>query len=417
MRTLIVTGASGYIGRHLVQAARAAGWRVVAATRRAFTQADAWMPYRLDEAPADEAFPAHAVIVHLAADTTATADAASEIRAAERLIDIARRRDARMLFVSSQTARPDAPTSYGRTKWAIQQSVIDAGGTVVRPGLVYGGAPGGLYASLLRLLRTRAALPRIVPSPRVQPLHVADLATALLVCAERHDLGGEVLDVAAPDSIAFDEFLRALATARWGRAPRFVPVPAVIVRAGAALLRAAGARTLAARLTSLSDLPAMDTGADLARLGVSLRTLADGVQRRHPHRRAAVAEASTMLRYVLGGPASLGAHRRYVRYVEKTPGERALELPALTRAWPAALRALDQRAWLRKHNALDRRFALAVTIAEASREGASRFFFAERPTNALQAIARLLAIGMLEAIARIGGAPLRAAVRTRFDGG
>ncbi len=417
MRTLIVTGASGYIGRHLVEAARASGWRVVAATRRPVDFADAWMPYRLDVAPAAEGFPPDSVVVHLASDTGATADAAIEVAAAEALIALVRVHGARIVFVSSQTARADAPTPYGRTKWAIQQRMIDAGGTVVRPGLVYGGVPGGLYASLLRLLRDRPVLPRFVPSPRVQPVHVADLVRALGVVAERDDLAGEVINVASPEPMAFHEFLRKLAAARFGRAPRFVSVPAVFVPVGAALLRIAGAKTLAARLTSLLDLPAIDAAADIARLGLPMRSLADGARRRCPHRRALVVEATAMLCYVLGRAASLGIRRRYVRSVEQIGDGHALGLPWLACAWPAALRVLDQRAWLRNHPAIDWRFGLALAIAEASRESASRFLGDARATNAALAVSRLTGTLLLEGIARVAGAPLRAALRPRLNDG
>jgi nucleoside-diphosphate-sugar epimerase len=414
MRTLIVTGASGYIGRHLVEQARSSGWRVVAATRRRVEFADAWVRYRLDEEPVAEDFPSDAVIVHLAANTAATENAEIDIRAADRLIALARLRRGRLLFVSSQTARPDAPTPYGRFKWAIQQRVIDAGGTAIRPGLVYGGVPGGLYASLLRLVRERSVLPRFVPAPRVQPLHVDDLAQVLVSAAERSDLAGELLDVATLEPVAFHEFLRTLALARFGRAPRFVPVPGFVVPFATAALRAAGAETLAARVASLADLPPMNVAADIARLGVPLRSLAEGVQRHRPHRRALVAEATMMLHYMLGRRASLGTRRRYVTHVEQMSNGRAFEFPSLVRAWPAALRALDQRAWLRNHTSLDWRFGIALTIAEASREGASRFIADARPANAALAIVRIAATGLLEAIARIGGVLLRAAMRTRL---
>ena len=148
MRTLVVTGAGGYLGRHLVAAARASGWRVIAATRRPIVADVEWLPYRLEDEIAADAIPDRAVIVHLAAQTGAALDASIEQRAADRLIDAATRRHARLVFVSSQTARADAPTPYGRTKAAIEARVVAAGGIAVRPGLVYGGSPGGVYADL-----------------------------------------------------------------------------------------------------------------------------------------------------------------------------------------------------------------------------------------------------------------------------
>ena len=80
-------------------------------------------------------------VVHLAANTTQTTSSEDkrEVFAAQMLIKAAREADARFIFISSQTARIDAPTAYGRNKWQIEQEVLLAGGWVVRPGQVYGG--------------------------------------------------------------------------------------------------------------------------------------------------------------------------------------------------------------------------------------------------------------------------------------
>lgn len=400
MRTLIVTGANGYIGRHLVNAARDARWRVVAATRAPVQHADAWLPYRLDVPLAEELVPAGAVIVHLAAIPGAAAGMAMEVAAADRLVELARTRGARLVFVSSQTAREDAPTEYGRSKWQIQRRVLAAGGSVVRPGLVYGGSPGGLYATLLRWSRARW-LPRLVPAPRVQPVHVEDLVLALLTVAQRADLAGETFDVASAVRVPFDVFLRAIAIGRHGRAPRFVPLPALFASTAGRMLSAAGVGALGARLVSLMDLPAMEPTRDLARLGVVLRALEDGVGRHHPDRRALVREGSALLEYVLGRRAPLGPRRRYARAIEAVRDGRALPLPAFALAWPAALRMLDQRSWLRTDPHLDERIVLAVTIADASREGAARFLPTQTASSAAIVVARLAGTVLLEGFARL----------------
>ena len=47
------------------------------------------------------------------------------------------------IFVSSHSARRDAPTSYGQIKYNIEQVFLEKGLTVIRPGLIVG--PGGLF--------------------------------------------------------------------------------------------------------------------------------------------------------------------------------------------------------------------------------------------------------------------------------
>lgn len=413
MRTLVVTGAGGYLGRHLVAAARASGWRVIAATRRPIVADVEWLPYRLEDEIAADAIPDRAVIVHLAAQTGAALDASIEQRAADRLIDAATRRHARLVFVSSQTARADAPTPYGRTKAAIEARVVAAGGIAVRPGLVYGGSPGGVYADLLRLVKAYRFLPALVPSPKVQPVHVEDLARALLH-AGLHGAPRSVMRVGA-EPVALDDFLRAVARGRGRTPPRFVPVPALLVPFGARILDLAGARTLATRMRSLVDLPPLAAD-DAATIGVALRSLAEGIARRHPERRAVAAEGAVMLRYALGERPPVWGVRRYVRYVEAQRDVRVLTLPTIVRVWPGALRALDERRWLARHPELDWRLGAAIAIAEASPEGARRFLRTERRDRVPIVLLRLAGVAVVEGIARLAGWPLRAFVRCEPDG-
>jgi NADH dehydrogenase len=415
MRTLMITGAGGYIGRHLAAAARSAGWRVVAATRKPITGVDAWIPYRLEDDIAADAIPQGAIIVHLAAQTGARIDADIEIEAGARLAAVAGQRDARMVFVSSQTARPDAPTPYGRTKWAIEQRVVHGGGVVVRPGLVYGGSPGGVYASLLRLLRRHRVLPSLTPAPHVQPIHVEDLARVLMRVGEQADISQPVWRVAAPESMTFDDFLRAVAASRGYAPPRFVRSPAFVAPLGAGFLEAIGACGLAMRIRSLVGLPTMEVD-DLATLDMKLRSLAQGLARLHPQRHAVIAEGNAMLRYVLGRRPRVGVLRRYVRGIETLRDGCAIALPAWTRRWPTTLRALDQPSWVRHWPELDWRIAAAAHIAEASPQGAERFLLVARRVRPSAVAVRLVAVGTLEVLARVGGWPLRALVRPPVDG-
>ena len=196
MKSLIVTGATGYIGRHVVERAQARGFTVIAASRRqpAFP-AVRWIPYQLDGELTPGDFPQDATLIHLAAETreSSAATEALELAAARRILAVARLRGLRVVHVSSQAARADAPTPYGRAKWQVEQEILRQGGFVVRPGLVYGGVPGGVFAGLVDTVRRLPILPAIVPAPRVQPIHVEDLAEGLLRIAERNDRSGRRL--------------------------------------------------------------------------------------------------------------------------------------------------------------------------------------------------------------------------------
>ncbi|MEZ5738036.1 MAG: hypothetical protein R3E68_00335 [Burkholderiaceae bacterium] len=202
-------------------------------------------------------------VIHLAAVTSGVpAPGQDEVAAAQRLLAAASDRRVPFVFVSSQTASEHAPTAYGRTKWRIEQLTLAQGGCVVRPGQVYGGPERGLFGLLARLRRV-PVLPAFVPPPRVQPVHVDDLAQALLACTAPQGRPG-VLCIGDASPITFTRFLALIAHGRTGRRPLFVPVPVLLVRlAGRLVGPVARERLGLARLTSLFELPPMDTDADL----------------------------------------------------------------------------------------------------------------------------------------------------------
>lgn len=341
-RILGVTGASGYIGQALVRAAAASGWQVVALGRQPVQGVREWRLADLGApAPADLTRNLDA-LVHLAADTSGSARlAASEEHFA---IDLARQTAARgipMVFVSSQAAATDAPSAYGRSKFAIEQAILPLGAVAVRPGLVVGGPGAGLYGLLTSLVRALPVLPRLVPSPLVQPIHVDDLAQVLLQASARPDLAGRSMS-AAGAPVPFDQLLRAMARHRLRARRWFVPVPTGLLRTAlAASSRVLGSRFSPERLDSLTRLPPLDARADLAELGIELRPLDDALQRSGRGLRRLLAEGWTMIWAATGTKPSPWLCRRYAQMLRAQGRHDAMPLPPGLTSSPMMLAALD----------------------------------------------------------------------------
>ena len=126
IRRIAITGATGYIGSALARRALGVGWSVRALSRRRPTDGCVeYFPYDLSAPIVPGALDDIGVVVHLAADTADGGSSSSdvELAAARSLLEAARHSGARVIFVSSQAARPDAPTGYGRSKWKIEQEV------------------------------------------------------------------------------------------------------------------------------------------------------------------------------------------------------------------------------------------------------------------------------------------------------
>jgi len=222
-----VTGATGYLGSILEDAFHAVGYdvrRLVRTVRpgtsdRAFTLGAAVEPAVLDGVD---------VLVHCAYDMTLTRRTdiwETNVFGTVALLDAAVAAGVRStVAVSSMSAYPGTRQLYGRAKLDTELAALARGMRVVRPGLVYGPAWGGM-AGTLRKLATLPVLPDFGPGAHQFTVHEDDLAAAVVAVARAERLPGVPVGIAFPDPLPFRQLVTALAVGQGRPAPRFVPVP------------------------------------------------------------------------------------------------------------------------------------------------------------------------------------------------
>lgn len=229
MSTVVITGASGFLGRALCERFAAGGWTVRALMRRPaespfadanITAFECDLPERIDAS----AFAGADVVIH-AAYTTRVADRAQaravNMRGTAAVLRHARRAGARFVFVSSCSAHAGALSYYGRSKYFIESRLDARRDLIVRPGLILGG--GGLFARMCNTLCGSKIVPLFDGGGQpLQTVYLDDLAEAFFVLAGRRQAGLHV--VAEAQSVAMRVFLRAL-TRQFGARPLFVSVP------------------------------------------------------------------------------------------------------------------------------------------------------------------------------------------------
>jgi len=235
-RSLLILGASGFLGPHLVAAARAGGWRTIAASRApaaapsidgvapdARIEWDAERPDALETLLARARPDALVLAAALARVETCERDparaAALNATLPERAARLCRARGLRLVHVSTDLvfgARapraerfgeddPVAPVHvYGRTKAAGEERVVaeDPAALVVRLPLLYGESGGrGLGASdaLLAAL-ARGERPTLFSDEWRTPLEAGDAARALLELVAGDARGR--LHVAGPERLS-----------------------------------------------------------------------------------------------------------------------------------------------------------------------------------------------------------------------
>ena len=285
-RTVAVTGAAGFVGGALARALVRHGFTVRALVRDPGTArlapglqgARCVVPDGIDPA----ALAGADVLLHAAWATRETDAAKARLvneDGTRRLLEAARHAGVRSrLFISSIAARPDAPSYYGRSKWAVERLFDDPADLIVRPGLVLGPGGQGLFQQLLGAAERLHVVPLFAGGRQpLHTVHIDDLSDAV-AAALQHGLTGTVA-VAEPEPIAMKDFLRTMVQLRGIRC-LFVPLPFAPMLAALQTAERAGV-TLPLRSESLLGLAGMqriDVTADLARLGVPVRSAAESLR-------------------------------------------------------------------------------------------------------------------------------------------
>ncbi len=280
--TVVVTGASGFLGGHLCRAFIARGWTVRALVRRpdatavprgvALARLD--MPDHVDPA----ALAGADALVHAAWATREADDARAErqnVEGTRALVAAARAAGVRrIVFVSSVAAAPDAPNAYGRTK-AAAEALLGPTDLVVRPGTILARGGGGIFG----LMRDLMAKVHVVPlfgggRQPLQTVHVDDVCEAIARAIERGVTGA--INVAEPEPLSFRAVLR-LAAKRMGTRCLFVPLPFASALAVVRTMERLGLSTplRSESLLGMKGLRAVPVADDLRRLDLRARTGAE----------------------------------------------------------------------------------------------------------------------------------------------
>ncbi len=187
----------------------------------------------------------------------------------------------RAVFVSTTAVTTTLHPPTKQIRLTAEQQIRGCGldWTILRPTMIYGAAGDRNLSRLLLRLSRAAVLP--VPGTGTclhQPVHVADVAAAVLAALERPAAIGSLYNVAGPEPLPFAELLRTCARAVGSRT-RLVPVPlaplVTLARGYERLSR--HPRIRAEQLLRLAEDKAFPIDAAIRDLGYAPRPFADGI--------------------------------------------------------------------------------------------------------------------------------------------
>jgi len=259
---ILVTGANGFVGRHLCRYLAAKGYKVRGTVRANPPEPKDGVEFvasgdlggDVNWGPLLEGIDAvvHAAArVHLLKEKTSTPSGNFEryrrinVTAAAHLAQQAHFAGVRrFVFLSSikaakvERAEPDLAgfQPYEITKREaelalhriVQSRAMDY--VILRPPLVYGPDAAANFALLARAVARGLPLPLVGIRNRRSFIHVGNLCSAIATCLEHPKAGGETFEISDGPPLSTPDFVRAIGRAL-GRPARLLPCPPALLRA------------------------------------------------------------------------------------------------------------------------------------------------------------------------------------------
>lgn len=277
---VLVTGATGFVGRHVVRELRERGAGVRCLVRSQ-DKAEKLLPAGVELVQGDVTHPVSLreackgvrQVIHLVAiirEKGPRTFRAVNVQGTQNVVDAAKNAGVEhFIHMSALGAAPDPRYRYAYSKWCGEEAVRRSGlpYTILRPSVIFGEG----FGFVDRLVQAVRMAPGLAPVPgrgdvRFQPIWVGDVARCLgKIWEEGSPHYGKVYEIGGPEYLTYVEMLDAV-LAVLGRRARKVHIPLWLLRAVVPVLE-----------RILPDPPV--TSGELAQLDFDNVTDLDGVER------------------------------------------------------------------------------------------------------------------------------------------
>ncbi|MGQ9495447.1 MAG: complex I NDUFA9 subunit family protein [Thermoanaerobaculaceae bacterium] len=245
-RKVLLTGATGFVGRALLQALLQRGFTVVALARRHPHQEPAPGLVRVAADVVNEGWESWAegceAAIHLVGIIRELPKEnvtfhRIHVQGTARVLEACEKLGiARYLHMSAVGANPQGLTAYHRTKGQAEELVkaSSLSWTIFRPSVIFG--PGdGFTSTLARVIKGFPVVPVFGDgSYPLQPVAVEEVAQAFALSLDKPETVGQVIELGGPEVLTYLQVLQRVARAL-GKKRFFLKLPINVVRFGVKL--------------------------------------------------------------------------------------------------------------------------------------------------------------------------------------
>ena len=221
---ILVTGANGFVGRHIVNRLAASGESVRAMVRRPETYSapagvevvagDVTKPGTLGVAVAgvDRLVHAAAITANLKEPYRGAYDEINSTGTANLMEAAVTAGVKRVVLVSGLGTRPDKPGTYMATRWGMEEAVRHSGiaYVMIQPSVQFGDG-AEFIAALARLARQSPVVPAMTSNhDKFQPIWIEDVVTIIVRALADDGLLGREIAVGGPEYVTFRGVLETI---------------------------------------------------------------------------------------------------------------------------------------------------------------------------------------------------------------
>lgn len=246
--TVLVTGATGFLGRHVVQQLLETNHEVRVMVRSPGSESVLQTPPTdvcygnvTDPDALAEACRGISEVIHLVAVIRGGPRQFDAINRQGTANVVAAAREAgsvrRFVHLSAVGAANVPRLRYLHSKWLGEQEVVNGGlpYAIIRPSLIFG--PGDEFTNAIAALVRSLPITPVIGSGnnRLQPIHVEDVARCVTLSLSGNIRGNRIVEIGGPEQLSYNEIIRAVARVM-GRRRLLVNVPLWKMRLPIALM-------------------------------------------------------------------------------------------------------------------------------------------------------------------------------------